>query len=387
MRYQEKHPRKVQQGTFNLEVNLQWRDFFRLTAVVYKNQLFARDGLGQRDKRGRLTSRTFAKREPTEEQWERIKKWMDGKTGVPFIDAPMRELKYSGYMSNRCRQNCASYLVNDLGCPDWRIGAEYFQSKLIDHDVTSNWMGWQYVSGVSNDPKHGRRYPVLKQALTYDPYGIFVRRWLPELALCPAPEIHAPFLFGEEEQDAYEVKVGATYPAPVTTPWKIPEEIDRPTELPAEEEVEARERKPKLQEEVEALVGDIDGAEDLEEDESERFFTANSEEHVDSEGDFLAELMALEEDGTEDMEDDDEELEEVEGLGDLEASAEEAEYEGDEEADGDLEEDDDYVDFDELEDDLPEDDEEDQSGKAVAADEESGEVVAETGAKDVSKFW
>ena len=78
---------------------------------------------------------------------------INGETGHPFVDANMRELKLTGFMSNRGRQNVASFFTKDLGC-DWRIGAEYFESALIDYDVSTNWGNWNYVAGVGPDPRY-----------------------------------------------------------------------------------------------------------------------------------------------------------------------------------------------------------------------------------------
>mmetsp|Transcript_201 Transcript_201/g.638 ORF Transcript_201/g.638 Transcript_201/m.638 type:complete len:778 (-) Transcript_201:184-2517(-) len=403
MKYQDIHPKKEQQGSFQVELQLQWRDFFKLTAIVYKNQLFARDGLGQRDKRGRLTSRTFAKKEPNDAQWELIRSWMEGRTGVPFIDAAMRELNNTGYMSNRSRQNVASYLMYDLQCPDWRIGAEYFQSKLIDYDVTSNWMNWQYVAGVSNDPKFGKRYAVLKQALTYDEMALFVRKWCPELALCPAPEIHVPFLLDDIEQEEYEIKMGESYPLPVVKPWRIPEEVDRPMEAPKSREARQR-REPTLEEEVEQLVaedprGSVDGkqrffvetadGEQEEEDEEE-------EEHVDEKDDFFAELESLEDDGTEQRgvldEDEDEETKDAKARLENGAEADEDEDEDayDEEVDEIVDEDefdDEEFDGDEF-DDLDEEDEEQDQDVDKGADAKSTRSPKDQKVKSSSApFW
>lgn len=88
--------------------------------------------------------------------------WMQGRTGVPFIDANMAELLQSGFMSNRGRQNVASFLTKDLQV-DWRIGAEFFESHLIDFEPTANWGNWQYVAGVGNDPRASRQFNPIKQ--------------------------------------------------------------------------------------------------------------------------------------------------------------------------------------------------------------------------------
>ncbi|CAM4048527.1 DASH family cryptochrome [Vreelandella rituensis] len=104
--------------------------------------------------------------------------WRDGKTGVAFIDAAMLELKSTGWLSNRARQNVASFLVKDLNV-DWRLGAAWFEHCLIDYDVASNWGNWRYVAGVGCDPRKDRYFDVLKQAEHYDPDGLYVAHWLP----------------------------------------------------------------------------------------------------------------------------------------------------------------------------------------------------------------
>ena len=92
----------------------------------------------------------------------------------------MRKLNATGYMSNRGRQNVASFLVRDLQ-QDWRLGAAYFESRLIDYDVHSNWGNWNYVAGVGNDPREDRYFNLVTQTLRYDSNGEFIIRWVPEL--------------------------------------------------------------------------------------------------------------------------------------------------------------------------------------------------------------
>ncbi|WP_372610050.1 FAD-binding domain-containing protein [Halomonas sp.] len=101
--------------------------------------------------------------------------WCRGKTGMPFIDAAMRELASTGWLSNRARQNAASFLVRDLNV-DWRIGAIWFEHCLIDHDVASNWGNWRYVAGVGRDPRQCG-FDVHKQAEYYDPDGAYAALW------------------------------------------------------------------------------------------------------------------------------------------------------------------------------------------------------------------
>lgn len=103
--------------------------------------------------------------------------WINGKTGVPFIDANMIELKLTGFMSNRGRQNVASYFCNDLKL-DWRYGAAYFEQQLVDYDVCNNWGNWAYLAGVGNDPRNNRYFNIEKQAATYDADHSFRELWL-----------------------------------------------------------------------------------------------------------------------------------------------------------------------------------------------------------------
>ena len=107
-----------------------------------------------------------------------IEKWIEGKTDEPFVNANMIELKKTGWMSNRGRQNVASYFAKNLKL-DWRIGASYFESMLIDYDVHSNYGNWMYVSGVGNDPRD-RKFNIKLQAERYDTNNAFQNLWLQE---------------------------------------------------------------------------------------------------------------------------------------------------------------------------------------------------------------
>jgi deoxyribodipyrimidine photo-lyase len=89
----------------------------------------------------------------------------------------MKELKNTGFMSNRGRQNVASYLVKDLKV-NWQWGASWFESQLIDYDVCSNWGNWNYVAGIGNDPRENRYFNISSQAQKYDPKGEYVKLWL-----------------------------------------------------------------------------------------------------------------------------------------------------------------------------------------------------------------
>ncbi len=143
-----------------------------------------------------------------------FKLWVEGRTGVPFIDANMRELSATGFMSNRGRQNVASFLVKDLQV-NWTWGAMYFESLLIDYDVCSNWGNWNYVAGVGNDPRENRYFNILSQAKKYDYQGEYVRHWLEELAHVPGHKVHTVGDLSEAEQATYQVALGEDYPYPI----------------------------------------------------------------------------------------------------------------------------------------------------------------------------
>lgn len=164
-----------------LVFELHWRDYFRWVAAAHGTRLFQLGGIrGHAHGWRRLTDaadRTVGR------DWER---WTTGTTGFGLVDAAMRELRATGFTSNRTRQNVASYLAKTLRI-DWRLGAAWFESWLVDYDVTSNWGNWAYVAGVGNDPRPAREFNVEKQARDYDPSGGYRARWVGEVAFTPKP--------------------------------------------------------------------------------------------------------------------------------------------------------------------------------------------------------
>jgi deoxyribodipyrimidine photo-lyase len=190
------------ESTYWLFFELLWRDFFRLMGKKHGNRIFLKEGiLGEVDSKWSNDKRIF-------------QLWREGRTGIPFIDANMRELAATGFMSNRGRQNVASFLVKDLHI-NWQMGAEYFESILTDYDPCSNWGNWNYVAGVGADPRENRYFNILRQAKMYDTKGTYVKIWLPELKCVPDDKIHQPELLSEQEQAQYQVKIGAQYPKPM----------------------------------------------------------------------------------------------------------------------------------------------------------------------------
>jgi deoxyribodipyrimidine photo-lyase len=193
-------------STYWLFFELLWRDYFRLICAKHGKKIFYRSGLQGVDLAWK-------------EDWVRFDLWREGKTGFPLIDANMRELATTGFMSNRGRQNVGSFLTKNLGI-DWRMGAEWFESCLIDYDVCSNWGNWNYTAGVGNDARGFRFFNISKQSLDYDRDGKYVKHWLPELAQIPAAKVHEPWKLLPVEQERFGVKIGVDYPKPVVDLFK-----------------------------------------------------------------------------------------------------------------------------------------------------------------------
>ncbi|MHA7059443.1 DASH family cryptochrome [Aquimarina sp. M1] len=151
------------QSTYWLVFELIWRDFFKYVSLKHGRDLFKLNGILNK-----------------EYSWlndeHEINKWIAGETNEPFVNANMIELRNTGWMSNRGRQNVASYFAKELKL-DWRIGAAYFESLLIDYDVHSNYGNWQYIAGVGNDPRD-RKFNIKLQSERYDPKQRFQNLWL-----------------------------------------------------------------------------------------------------------------------------------------------------------------------------------------------------------------
>ena len=141
--------------------------------------------------------------------------WQQGRTGYPIVDAGMRELWATGYMHNRVRMIAASFLVKDLLVP-WQDGEAWFWDTLVDADLASNAASWQWVAGCGADAApYFRIFNPVKQGLTFDPEGAYVRRYVPELARLPSAHVHAPFEAPAAVLAAAGVELGVTYPRPI----------------------------------------------------------------------------------------------------------------------------------------------------------------------------
>jgi len=152
-------------STYWLIFELMWRDYFRFMFKKHQTKFFISSGIKENKKMNTNTNATL------------IADWINGNTSSDFINANMIELKSTGFMSNRGRQNVASYFCNELNL-DWRIGAAYFEQQLIDYDVSSNWGNWAYIAGVGNDPRGHRFFNIEKQANEYDKKMIYRKLWL-----------------------------------------------------------------------------------------------------------------------------------------------------------------------------------------------------------------
>lgn len=153
------------QDTYWLIFELIWRDYFKFISLKHGNKIFKISGILEK-----------------ELDWNKDEKarenWINGETKEAFVNANMKEIAATGFMSNRGRQNVASYWAKELK-QDWRVGAAYFESLLIDYDVHSNWGNWMYNSGVGNDPRD-RKFNIKRQAERYDPDQKFQNLWLKE---------------------------------------------------------------------------------------------------------------------------------------------------------------------------------------------------------------
>jgi deoxyribodipyrimidine photo-lyase len=141
-----------------------------------------------------------------------LRRWSRGATGHPIVDAGMRELWHTGWMHNRVRMIAGSFLIKDL-LINWTEGARWFWDTLVDADLASNTLGWQWVAGSGADAApFFRIFNPTSQARKFDPDGTYIRRWVPELARLPAEWIHQPWAAPEALLRAAGVRLGEHYP-------------------------------------------------------------------------------------------------------------------------------------------------------------------------------
>lgn len=201
-------------STYWFLFSLMARDFFRFFAAKHGDAIFRAGGVIRRIPRWHGGNSEF-------------ELWTAGRTGFPFVDANMRELLATGWMSNRGRQNVASFLALDL-CVDWRRGAAWFETHLVDYDVTANWANWMFAAGLTGGRVN--RFNVVKQSLQYDVDGAYLRHWLPELSGVPDARVHQPWQLIASERKAYGAD---TYPSPCLDPSAFPTQKSEPGSMGA----------------------------------------------------------------------------------------------------------------------------------------------------------
>ena len=152
---------------------------------------------------------------PWRNEPELIEKWRQGLTGYPLVDAGMRQLMQTGWMHNRTRMVTASFLTKHL-LMDWQQGAAWFHNALVDADVANNVASWQWTAGCGADAApYFRIFNPVLQSQRFDPDGIYLCRWLPELAALPKCFVHAPWSAPEDVLSAAGIALGEDYPWPV----------------------------------------------------------------------------------------------------------------------------------------------------------------------------
>ncbi len=146
---------------------------------------------------------------------EMLAKWQRGQTGIPLVDAGMRELWQTGWMHNRVRMVAGSLLIKNLGI-HWLEGAKWFWDTLVDADLANNTMGWQWVAGSGADAApYFRVFSPQRQGARFDPDGAYVRHWVPELANLPDKYIHSPWEAPDSVLQQANIELGTDYPEPV----------------------------------------------------------------------------------------------------------------------------------------------------------------------------
>jgi deoxyribodipyrimidine photo-lyase len=145
----------------------------------------------------------------------KLRAWQQGKTGIPLVDAGMRQLWQTGWMHNRVRMVAASFLVKNLRI-HWLEGARWFWDTLVDADLANNTLGWQWVAGCGADAApYFRIFNPVSQGEKFDPAGDYVRRWVPELAKLPSDHIQQPWLATPALLEVHGLRLGIDHPLPI----------------------------------------------------------------------------------------------------------------------------------------------------------------------------
>ncbi|MFD2704940.1 cryptochrome/photolyase family protein [Salibacterium lacus] len=183
---------------------LAWRDFYNMIHAHFPD-------LKKKEMNEKYRNMQW---EYQEKQWER---WKNGRTGFPFVDAAMRQLKSEGWLHNRGRMAAASFLVKDYHI-DWKLGEDYFRRQLIDYDPSSNAGGWQWTASTGSDAApYFRVFSPVRQSKRFDPDGIYIKTHVPELSQVPVRCIHEPWTMNDAEAERAACLPGQDYPMPDVT--------------------------------------------------------------------------------------------------------------------------------------------------------------------------
>ena len=211
LRWGQVHPRQLLAGLGDSAAHeifrseLAWRDFY--ADVLFRSPQSARQNLQHKMDAIRLDTDAAAR--------ERFELWATGCTGYPLVDAGMRQLLATGWMHNRVRMIVASFLVKDLRI-SWQEGARWFWDTLLDADLAANTLGWQWAAGCGADAApYFRIFNPTSQSKKFDPNGLYIKRYVPELAQLSAADIHEPAAGRPLELEQAGVRIGRDYPEPI----------------------------------------------------------------------------------------------------------------------------------------------------------------------------
>jgi len=214
IKYYEQNFASANESTRHFTYELLIRDLFRFYSYKYREKIFYLNGINSKVYDPETQTSYFISNYVWKQDKDLFDKWCRGETGYPFVDANMKELNETGYMSNRGRINVASFLTRDLGI-DWRFGAEYFETQLIDYDCGINWGMWKWAANVNGDNPEEHHFNVVKQGYDHDCNGDYVKMWLTKLVNVPKELIHCPYRMGLVDQKRYKCTIGQDYPAPI----------------------------------------------------------------------------------------------------------------------------------------------------------------------------
>jgi deoxyribodipyrimidine photo-lyase len=230
-KYQHDREALASQGTSRLSVHVK---FGTISIRELTRQCLAHRGAGAKAFLNEIVRRDFFQQilyhyprvlsEPYRENFRKLpvdndmalfRAWQEGQTGIPIVDAGMRELRSRGYLPHRARLLTASFLVKNLHCA-WQLGERHFAEQLLDYDPASNNAGWQWVASTGVDAQPWKQiYNPVAQGERMDPTGAYIRRYIPELEHVPSAFIHTPWKMSAVEQGFFKCKIGEDYPAPI----------------------------------------------------------------------------------------------------------------------------------------------------------------------------